>query len=56
MCGIKGYVCHLQENVVRDFELNELYHQCKKHPLSKKSRKSDLNSAAEADENKQKTE
>ncbi len=41
---------------MKDFELNELLHQCKKHPLSKKSRKTDLNSAIEADGDKEKTE
>ena len=29
---------------MRDFELNEIYHQCKKHPLSKKNKKTELNS------------
>jgi len=32
----------LQENVVRDFELNELHLQCKKTPLTKHRDKKDV--------------
>jgi len=39
----------LQENVVRDFELNELHLQCKKTPLTKhRDRKDAANSTAAA--------
>ena len=40
----------LQENVVRDFELNELHLQCKKTPLSKHRDRKDAatNNAATA--------
>jgi thiol-disulfide isomerase/thioredoxin len=34
-----------EENIVRDFELNDLYHQCKKNPIKKK--KCDLNKDAQ---------
>jgi len=41
---------HSQENVVGDFELNELYLQCKKTPLTKqRDRKHAAAAAADAD-------
>ena len=39
-----------QENVIRDLELNEVYGQCKKHPLP--SRRRDKEAIDEAGESK----
>ena len=40
-----GKFVFTKENIVNDFQLNDLYHQCKKNPIKKK--KGDLNSTNE---------
>ena len=41
---------------MRDFNLNEIYNQCKKNPIKKKKGKSDLETKNDATADKPKTE